>query len=79
MQLNLLPNIELLPQLDQDAVDRVVIVGVVTPCCGEVQDDQVVLASGFHELLVVLEPLDQEGLFAHPALSLDDQGFVFLG
>ncbi len=77
MQLHLLVDVQLLPQLNQNAVDRVEVVAVVTARGREVQYYQVVIPAS-SQRLVVLVPLDQKGLLAHTAVGLDNQGTVLL-
>ena len=77
VQLHLLVDVQLLPQLNQDAVDGVEVVAVVTARRREVQDYQVVIPAS-SQRLVVLVPLDQKGLLAHTAIGLDNQGAVLL-
>lgn len=77
MQLHLLVDVELLPQLNQDAVDRVEVVTVVPPRGREVQYYQVIIPPPAQRL-VVLVPFHQKGLLAHTAVGLDDKGTVLL-
>ena len=58
MKFDFLADIEFLPEFDEDAVDGVVIIGVVASSGGKVQDDEVVMSFGLDQLLVVLEPLN---------------------
>jgi hypothetical protein len=59
VEFDFLSNVEFLSELDQNPVNGIVVVGVVAASCSKMQNNQVVLASRLHQLLVVLEPLDQ--------------------
>ena len=78
MQFNFLVDVEFFPEFDEDAVEGVEVVAVVASGGGEVEEDEVVVTVGL-EGLVVLEPLDEKGFFAHPAVGLDDEGLVVFG
>ena len=78
VQFNFLVDVEFFPEFDEDAVEGVEVVAVVASGGGEVEEDEVVVTVGL-EGLVVLEPLDEESLLAHPTVGLDDEGFVVLG
>lgn len=41
MELNLLADVQLLPQLDQYAIDGIKVVAIVAACCGEMKDRQI--------------------------------------
>ena len=79
MQLHLLVDIEFLPQFDENAIDGIEVIAVISSSGGEVEDDEIIVLPGSFEGLMVFIPLDEEGLLADPAVSLDDQWLVVLG
>jgi hypothetical protein len=58
MQLYFLANVELLSELDQYAINCVVVIRIVSTGSGKMQDDKVVLWARLNQLLMVLEPFD---------------------
>ena len=73
-----LVNIEFFSQLNEDAIEGVEVVAVIAASGGEVEEDEVVVSMGL-EGLVVLEPLNEKSLLAHPAFGLNNKGLVVLG
>lgn len=78
VQFNFLIDVEFFSEFDEDAVEGVEVVAVVTASGGEVEEDEVVVSMGL-EGLVVLEPLNEKSLLAHPAFGLNNKGLVVLG
>jgi hypothetical protein len=79
MQFHFLIDIELLPEFDENAVDGVEVIAIVSACGCEVEDDEVIVLSVCLEGLMILVPLDQQGLLSDSSIGLDDQRLIILG
>jgi hypothetical protein len=78
MEFYLLVDVEFLPEFDEDAVDGIEVVAVVSASGGEVQDYQVVVLAVSLQRLVVFVPFHEEGLLADSSIGLDYQRLVLL-
>jgi hypothetical protein len=79
MEFNFLIDVELFSEFDEDAVDGVEVVAVVTPGGCKVKDNEVIVLTGTLQRLMVLIPIDEQSLLADSSISLDDKWFVVLG
>lgn len=78
MQFYLLVDVEFLSEFDEDAVDGVEIVAIVSASGGEVKDDEIIVFAISFQGLVVFVPLDQQCLLAHAPIGLDHKRLVLL-
>jgi hypothetical protein len=71
MKFYLLVDVEFLSKFDKNAVDGIEVVAVVAACCGEVQDDEIVVLADSAQRLMVLVPFDEKGLLANTSIGLN--------
>ena len=76
MELNFLIDVQFLSQLDQNTIDGVEIIAIVSSCGCEVKDHKIIILLIFHERLMILVPFDQKSLFADSTIGLDDERLV---
>jgi len=78
MEFHLLVDVELFSQFDQNTINGIEVVTVVSSRCREVQDYQVVVFLYAFQRLMVLKPFYKQSLFAYPSVRLDHQWLVLL-
>lgn len=58
MEFYFLSDVEFFSEFDEDAIDGIVVVRIVSAGGCEVENDEVIISAGLDKLLVVLKPLD---------------------
>jgi hypothetical protein len=78
MKLNFLIDIELFSQLDQNTINGIKVVTVISPCCCKVKNDKIIIFASALQWLMVFIPLDKESFFPNSAISLNYKWFIVL-
>jgi hypothetical protein len=71
-------DIKFFPKFDENAIDGIEIVTIISTCSGKVENNKIVIPACCFEGLMILIPLYKKCLLANSSVSLDNKGPIIL-